>query len=207
MTHYDSTPMRRLFQNIAADLNDVLDGLIEAQLPLFASQIQSALAKAWAKKWPEISRSLARSISRSMSEISKAIEAIPWQEYGEAFQAAGWPLAPSIPLKLMNEVRELHQAGQATDATMIILSCYHANDFERLVYMVERWTTYPLMASRMLIIRDALEAHRQQKYTLSLPALLPQIEGVLMDYLVSRAWEAREKRIAIYREKVSTGSR
>ena len=34
----------------------------------------------------------------------------------------------------------------------------------------------------MNIVKDALDAHKQRKYTLSVPTLLPQIEGIASDY-------------------------
>jgi hypothetical protein len=54
---------------------------------------------------------------------------------------------------------------------------------------------HPRSRRRMPIARDALDAHVARKYSLSIPALIAQAEGVLTDYLVEaqlvRTWRGK----------------
>ena len=102
----------------------------------------------------------------------------------EAFQDAGWPIAPSMPRALIRRVVELHQQGRVRYASQSILGYYRRKECACLAETVEHWRDHPLFASRMSIIEDALWAHRQRRYTLSVPALMAQIEGVMSEYVV-----------------------
>ncbi len=101
----------------------------------------------------------------------------------DAFNAAGWPIAPSMPKSLIQKVVELHQAGKTRFISQTIIGYYRRNNWEHLTETVGSWAAHPLFTNRLDIISDALDAHRQGKYTLSVPALLPQIEGILNDYI------------------------
>ena len=102
----------------------------------------------------------------------------------EAFQDAGWPIAPSMPRTLIRRIVAFHQQGRVRYASQSILGYYRRNECTRLAETVEHWRDHPLFASRMSIIEDALWAHRQRRYTLSVPALMAQIEGVMSEYVV-----------------------
>lgn len=55
---------------------------------------------------------------------------------------------------------------------------FRENDYAALWDMVDRWGFFE---NRREVFEDAFEAHRNGKYTLSMPALAPQIEGMLRD--------------------------
>jgi len=118
-------------------------------------------------------------------EIFKALHELIEEEEkaAEAFRAAGWPLAPSMPRSLIRRVVELYEQGKSRYASQVIIGYYRRNDCSALAATLQQWRSHPLFASRMHIIEDALWAHRQRKYTLSVPALIAQIEGVMNDYV------------------------
>ena len=62
---------------------------------------------------------------------------------------------------------------------------YQKDSHRHLVETVETWNGHPLFAPRMHIIKDALQAHCEGRYTLSVPTLIPQIEGVLSDFVLA----------------------
>ncbi len=101
----------------------------------------------------------------------------------EAFKAAGWTIAPSMSRELREKVVFLHQQNKTRYISQVILGYYHRNDFERLKAAVTTWETNPLFSPRMHIFRAALKAHCEGTYELSVPALLPQIEGILNEYV------------------------
>lgn len=45
------------------------------------------------------------------------------------------------------------------------------------------WKARPQLSSRLAILEAAVEAHIEGKYALSVPAILPQIEGFVVDYV------------------------
>ncbi|MBC7258480.1 MAG: hypothetical protein H5T65_04475 [Chloroflexi bacterium] len=125
------------------------------------------------------------------------------RDAAEAFNAAGWPIAPSMPIALRDQVARLHRNGKTRYVSRTIIAYYHRSKYEKLTEAVESWEDHPLFASRMHILRDALAAHRQRKYTLSVPTLLPQIEGVLNDYVTANQLVARIGKIEeVYRAAV-----
>lgn len=100
-----------------------------------------------------------------------------------AFQTGGWPVTPSISTKLRKEIVELHKTKNLKRINQLILGYFHRNDFLTLRELVSDWENHKLFTQRMHIFRDALEAHCSKKYTLSVTALMPQIEGILSDLI------------------------
>jgi hypothetical protein len=94
--------------------------------------------------------------------------------------AAGFWITPSISYPLLLRIRERYAAGDLTTAALqsIFVETYRADDCRALRGMVQKWQRNPLFAARMPIFVDALQAHCDGKYTLSIPALLPQIESI-----------------------------
>lgn len=101
----------------------------------------------------------------------------------EAFNAAGWSIAPSMGRELRERVVELFKQKKTRYISRVIMGYYHRNEYENLDSMVDSWRDHDLFIPRMHIIGDALDAHRNGKHTLSVPTLLPQIEGILSDYV------------------------
>lgn len=117
------------------------------------------------------------------------------QDAAEAFREAGWPIAPSMPKELKDRVVELHQQGKTRCASQPILGYYRRSDHHNLKLTVESWRVHPLFIPRMHIIESALEAHCSGNYALSIPALLPLIEGILNDYVSANNLSAKFGRI------------
>ena len=114
-------------------------------------------------------------------ELAKLLEY--HKDSTEAFKSAGWTIAPSMNRKLKEKVVLLHQKNKTRYVSQVVLGYYHKNNFEKLRNTVVTWETNHLFSSRMHIFKAALEAHCNGNYTLSVPALLPQIEGILNEYV------------------------
>lgn len=151
---------------------------LPSPVELFTANLVAFDLSAFALPMREIFRDLFRSIEEN-------------EEIAEAFKRCGWPLAPSMPNELRERVVQLYQQDKSRYVSNVILGHYHRSQFENLVKMVESWRTHPLFSSRMHIIDDALEAHKTGKYTLSLPSLLPLIEGILNEYVTRNKLPAR----------------
>lgn len=113
------------------------------------------------------------------------------QDAVEAFKAAGWPISPSIPSELVERVVAMHKQGKTRYISRTIIGHYQRNSHQYLIETVESWKSHPLFALRMHILNDALQAHCRGLYTLSVPALVPQIEGVLNDYVLKNGLVAK----------------
>ncbi len=92
---------------------------------------------------------------------------------------------PSMPMSIYESL--WHLSEQETEIAVeqieqIFIDFYDKNDCENLKEMVWAWFDTPIFARRKHIIEDALSAHKSGKFTLSVPALLPQVEGSLRDY-------------------------
>jgi len=121
-----------------------------------------------------------------LSQLGEYLQS--WQQYiedekevAEAFKNGHLLLAPSMPLSLVKEVTALCKTGEFRKASRLIGAYYRNNGYSALQNVVGKWSENRYFKSRMGIILDALEAHTQRKYTLSIPALLPQIEGIASD--------------------------
>jgi hypothetical protein len=109
----------------------------------------------------------------------------------EAFKKAGWPIPPSMPFELIEHIVTVHKAGKTGCISRIIIGYYQRNDHQHLIETVKSWKSHPLFAPRMHILQDALQAHCQKLYTLSVPTLIPQIEGVLADCVFGNKLDAK----------------
>jgi len=103
------------------------------------------------------------------------------KEISEAFQKGHLLLTPSMPLDLVRKVTALCKGGEYRRAAAVIAGYYRRGDCRNLAYMVDGWSQNRCFVPRKTIIMDCLEAHKQGKYTLSVPTLLAQIEGIASD--------------------------
>ncbi|MCB9421729.1 MAG: hypothetical protein H6667_18155 [Ardenticatenaceae bacterium] len=112
-------------------------------------------------------------------------------DLANAFSSAKWSIAPSMDAQLKNRVVELYEEGKSRYISNAIIGFYHRENFKNLKAMIESWREHPQFTSRTHIIDDALVAHINGLYTLSVPALLPLIEGILNDYVTTHNLTAR----------------
>ena len=113
------------------------------------------------------------------------------KDSADAFKAVGWSIAPSMDQELREKVVLFHQQNKTRYISQVILGYYHKKSFAKLKETVGTWETNPLFASRMHIFNAALKAHCEGTYVLSVPALLPQIEGILNEYVKVNGLEAK----------------
>lgn len=113
------------------------------------------------------------------------------KDLADAFTSANWSVAPSMNNQLKARVVELFKDGKSRYISNVIIGHYHRHDYKNLRAMIESWRMHPLFISRMHIIDDALTAHKSSLFTLSVPALLPLIEGILNEYVTSHNLLAR----------------
>src|ERR1700675_3741872 len=90
-----------------------------------------------------------------------------------------WILQRDINGPVKRELLRLGREGKTGEIDRYLCSLFSENDGARLIDRIEAWFKLPYLADRRPIILDSLEAHRAGKWTLTVPALLPLVDGVM----------------------------
>jgi hypothetical protein len=180
----------------------------------FVEENQAALQRSVDAIFADASRSLTeqaewhRRLSDWADQFTKAVETIS-AKLDQPLRLAGAWLPPTAELDLY-ALLEDHVGDESHSPAPIralIVAFYHANGFEKLTDLVDSWDKSPYLQARWQLVMDALEAHKQGKYTLSVPSLLPLIEGMLISQLGKPAsGGVRNLATTAIRNKYSAGS-
>lgn len=126
----------------------------------------------------ETGKRIAESLNLEFKEMAVAMHDASQQQ----IQAIGlWPAPALLPYPISAIAAQCGQ-GNLPEARRILVD-YCTNAF--LHSLADAWNAEPPFAAREQLIRDAVDAHCDRKYTLSIPTLVPQIEGVVTDWLYS----------------------
>ena len=127
----------------------------------------------------------------------------------QLFNTIGLWAAPAlIPYPLTKIAVELDK-GNFDVALKALIE--HCND-TFLRTLIDKWYDHNIFVHRKTLIEDAFFAHQNQKYTLSINALIPQIEGVITDWMYSNVdiddnsipWR-QESKTKKFREEILNG--
>lgn len=91
-----------------------------------------------------------------------------------------WPPPGHLSAALLDHISHSFEKGQLTtqDVDEIFVHFY---DKDKLKKLVEGWSQRDFIQPRMKILKEAVAAHVEGRYELSIPTLLPQIEGTIAD--------------------------
>lgn len=99
---------------------------------------------------------------------------------------AGWlRMDRHFSVTELRESLELHKTQGETAMNDAILAYFSEDNFALLETMSTSWNSVPYLRDRQKIIRDALFAHRNGLYTLSIPTLLPFVDGLSAEIIGS----------------------
>lgn len=100
--------------------------------------------------------------------------------------------SPSMTLEPIKRLNELLENGRSSPDDVIesFVGCFEEDNWSELQRIVTSWEDNPYFNPRMQLIMDALDAHVNGKYTLSIPLLLAQAEGIASDILNVPAGES-----------------
>ncbi len=107
-------------------------------------------------------------------------------ELRQLLSGFGLCAAPALLPYPLGEIAMRLREGSADEARRLLVSCCHC---EFLAIMAARWWNVAEFAGRKTLIEDALWAHQEGKYSLSIHTLLPQVEGVITDWILSQVTE------------------
>ena len=89
--------------------------------------------------------------------------------------------------ELVGKIVTLYEAGAGSGTVHSVVSRYYAKDnWRRLEEVLERCRNNSLLKRRMEVIEEALQAHREGLYSMSVPGLLIHLEGIAADYVKKR---------------------
>lgn len=133
------------------------------------------------RAWQPVREALERTVPR-LQDITKALE--QWQNDSERFLKImlemRWPPPAHIPVSFVSRVVRLEEAGKL-DETRLADALVDFYNTERLRELLEAWGRRKWLADRMPILKAAVEAHIRREYELSVPAILPQVDGLIGD--------------------------
>jgi hypothetical protein len=94
----------------------------------------------------------------------------------------GWPPHGALYHDEINWILEAYDTQDKTDVKVgldnFMISRY---DADKLNEMLSTWKSNSLLQKRMKILEQVIESHINAKYFVSVPAILSQIEGILID--------------------------
>lgn len=118
----------------------------------------------------------------------------------EALYEMGWWMPHSATMDLVGYVWRLALDGDATGVRQTMNEASHSREFVRQVKT--GWMRHPVFAERRRFILDGLADHQRGRYRVSIPTLLPHLEGIAMAAFASGRKDAKMK--VIIREAAPT---
>src|SRR5205085_12467235 len=92
----------------------------------------------------------------------------------------GWWLVNSMPIVFYRDLVKVEDQITPEALSQIIVDYVNHHDCAELVEVVDRWHV-PSFEQRNVIFKDALWAHKEGRYILTIPTLVIQIEGILRE--------------------------
>jgi lambda repressor-like predicted transcriptional regulator len=93
----------------------------------------------------------------------------------------GWWTLPSWTSEQLFLFGDYAETDGKTAFTARLCSLYRKNRLQLLRRMVVNWMDLPSFRDRRPIILEALTCHRDRRYRVAVPALLPLVEGIVRD--------------------------
>jgi hypothetical protein len=89
-----------------------------------------------------------------------------------------WVLQKDINGPVKRELLRLRREGKSSEIDAYICSLFKEANEPRLQKKIEGWFDVPYLNERKPLILDSFDAHKTGKWTLSIPALLPLVDGL-----------------------------
>jgi len=96
---------------------------------------------------------------------------------GKVLNSLGWWIFPDMGFADLEEILKLHEDGKDEMIHQMLIEKYN-NEVDKIL---EDWKKNPYLEKRIHILEDVIWSHKKEKYTLSVPAILPQIEGIIIE--------------------------
>lgn len=120
------------------------------------------------------------------------------REFAQVLAENGWwVLERDINGPVQREILRLGRGGDREGIDRYIIGLFSENNCARLDVKTEAWFQLPYLGQRREIVSDCTWAHKQRKYTLTIPCLLPLIDGLLRCFDETRPERAERRKSVI----------
>lgn len=145
-------------------------------------------------------------IDKIQNEFEKSIErynlenkyADRERQYISILSKFGWPPVWEMPI---TEIRTIIDKYEELDSESFkqYIDEWHLRFCTDEIFenMIKKWSSIDVVEKRIHILKDVIKAHKNKNYTLSIPSILPQIEGTLYEYNNKR-FNIGKKSIELY---------
>lgn len=170
-----------LFKSLALSQQELIAGITKAIAGVNAfhesvAKISQQLNDTITKLIPDIKR---------FTEVSNKMMEYKTEEK-KLLLESGWFISPSMDkLRFTFLASAIHSPikGRNSKVATLMKKIYGDHNWQYLGETIATWSKHRFFnAKRMKIIKDAYEAHQNKKYTLTIPSLLPIVEGICGDY-------------------------
>jgi len=160
----------------------------------------SLISQSFNNMFTDYGKTLSELFSKALdfTEFYKKLAQLRLEEK-RALTESGWIISPSLddmPVSYIRKAVVRYNNGDKGKALSNLMKNYYGidNGWNKLEDTVATWKSNKLFTSqRIKIIYDCLWAHKNKKYTLSIPTLLPIIEGVASNYCKKKGLKIDEK--------------
>lgn len=154
-------------------------------LPLaFASEEVGRSLAAMAQNIASAVEGLQQAIQISLEDIEETIQLVEKtpHKFGMAMISLGWPPHGDLYLDEMVDILEIVQTNPQEHA-QILVNDYMTEHFDapRIISMSNGWKKKGWLARRQPILKETINAHLEGYFNLSVPVMLAQIEGIIVD--------------------------
>ena len=144
------------------------------------AELQEALAEALAPG-TEL-RAFIESLPAVAARLEEAMRELPTQAQA-AFKEARFPPCNQFSLGDVNDIAETYTANGSAAATALIEAKAREAFYDEAqrTRMLDEWAANPKLTNRMPILRTSVAASVDGQFDIAIPALLAQLEGVIVD--------------------------
>lgn len=168
--------------------------------------LDSPAMKAQQRQFAQVARSLkplaseAERCQKLISELAKqlrhvvaalkAVDGEPaYMRFWEIMVELGWPPPMAIAIEDANRfVAQYDEGGPEAIRKPVEAHLLAIYDKTELAGLVRKWASKRFLAQRLAILRAAVEAHADGNYCLSVPALILQVEGIIVQCFEHKGW-------------------
>ncbi len=112
----------------------------------------------------------------------------------------GWAFPFDVPLDITNKIIKLYKSENYDEIDNIMVNLIEKEDLKEFI---NKWFKNKYFYERKGILNEAIEAHINGKYSLSIYTFIPQIEGIIWDFLLEQYPDFKK---LIKEEKISGSS-
>ena len=165
-------------------------------------------------------------LSSHIAEIQKKLSSIAWEQFltanslakktlkqlqfteklmreaNEALIQIGWWVYPEWSLLSLKEVVTACKEGRNEEIRQEIIEFFNK---DRLIQLTKKWKKNSKLTHRYKSLKDAVWAHDKKKYTLSIPALLPHIEGIINENSGQTGHISHKRCLSILKKYMDSG--